>query len=100
MLPFNDGAPESDGAHDDRKQRPGQVEIELKTGACMAHGICMELAPAYFTPDEDGYVSLAPGARERGDSTELRLAAGSCPMRVITVRSCPPTSSEATTSEE
>jgi ferredoxin len=79
----------------EQKQQSGRIEIELAKELCMAHGICVELAPAYFTPDEDGYVSLTPGAEERGDSAELQLAAGSCPMSVITVRPFKPTSPNA-----
>jgi ferredoxin len=62
------------------------MKIELNRGQCMAHGICAEVAPDYFTPDLDGYVSLTPGATDRGDSPELRLAEASCPMQVIAVR--------------
>lgn len=61
------------------------MKIDLNHSQCMAHGICMEVAPAYFAPDSDGYVSLVPGAASRGDSPELRLAEASCPMRVIAV---------------
>jgi ferredoxin len=92
--PFIDEADEPDDGSSDRNREPGRIEIELATNACMAHGICMELAPAYFTPDEDGDVSLAPGSQERGESPELELAAASCPMRVINVRSFHPASSE------
>lgn len=94
MPPSIDEAPEPDGGSLDRNRAPGRIEIELATNACMAHGICMELAPAYFTPDEDGYVSLVPGAGDQGESPELDLAAASCPMRVITVRPFHPASSE------
>jgi ferredoxin len=99
LPPFIDEAHECDPNNRPagRNGQPGQsgrIEIELKTNACMAHGICMELAPAYFTPDEDGYVSLAPDARRLGESAQLNLAAASCPMRVITVRPSHSTSSE------
>lgn len=99
MPPFIDEAHEPDSEPDPGPEpgpdgRAGRIEIELKTNACMAHGICMELAPAYFTPDEDGYVSLAPDARQSGESAQLHLAAASCPMRVITVRPLHSTSSE------
>jgi ferredoxin len=104
LPPFIDEAhdPDPDGRPADRDRQAGrngqpgriEIEIELKTDACMAHGICMELAPAYFIPDEDGYVSLAPDARQSGESAQLHLAAASCPMRVITVRPSHSTSSE------
>jgi ferredoxin len=94
LPPFIDDVHEPHGRPFDRDRQPDRVEIELTTHACMAHGICMELAPAYFVPDEDGYVSLAPDARQPRESAELHLAAASCPMRVITVRSLHPTSSE------
>jgi ferredoxin len=67
-------------------QQPARVQIELDMGLCMAHGICIELAPAYFVSDGDGYVSLIAGAQELGESTELQLAASSCPMRVISTQ--------------
>jgi ferredoxin len=84
------------------QRQPGEngIGIELRTQLCRAHGICMELAPAYFTPDEDGYVSLTPGAQQRGDSPQLQLAAASCPMKVITVTPPHPTSSRTGTDSE
>ena len=69
-----------------RRQVKSSLEIELDTDRCMAHGICMEVAPEYFMPDDDGYVSLVPGALDRGDSPQVQLAEASCPMRAIALR--------------
>jgi ferredoxin len=49
----------------------------------MAHGVCMQLAPNIFVPDEDGYVALAPGRESSDDEPRVRLAAESCPMQAI-----------------
>ena len=62
------------------------MKIELHRTQCMAHGVCMELAPDYFAPDEDGYVTLRPGAERLGDTARLRQAELNCPMQVILVR--------------
>lgn len=56
----------------------------------MGHGVCMEVAPDYFEPDEDGYVALRSSTRRLEDSPELRLAEMNCPMQVITVHDDPP----------
>jgi len=80
------------------------MEIKLDTDRCMAHGICAEVAPEYFMPDDDGYVSFVPGALERGDSPQLQLAEASCPMRAIALRAqgsgAPPSAPNADESEE
>jgi ferredoxin len=70
------------------------MRIELKRDRCMAHGVCMEVAPAYFEPDEEGYVALRPGAIQLGDHPDLRLAEMNCPMQAIVVHDAPTSARE------
>jgi ferredoxin len=57
--------------------------IRPQKDKCMAHGVCMQLAPDVFVPDEDGYVALVPGQENSDDEPRVRLAAENCPMQAI-----------------
>ncbi|MEU8551279.1 ferredoxin [Streptomyces roseoverticillatus] len=60
------------------------MRITADTGRCVGAGQCVLNAPEVFDQDDDGLVTLLahPGADEEA---RVRLAAGLCPSRAITV---------------
>ncbi|MFI1798847.1 ferredoxin [Streptomyces sp. NPDC020379] len=61
------------------------MRITADTSRCVGAGQCVLNAPQVFDQDDDGLVSLLltePGADEEA---RVRLAAGLCPSRAVTV---------------
>jgi len=62
------------------------MRLHLDSEKCQGHGRCYALAPALFTPDDDGYsVLVGDGSVGEADLAAARLAADSCPEFAITL---------------
>ncbi|MET9415685.1 ferredoxin [Streptomyces klenkii] len=61
------------------------MRITTDTGRCVGAGQCVLTAPRVFDQDDDGLVTLLLAEPGAGEEAAVRLAAGLCPSRAVTV---------------
>ncbi|WP_424888863.1 ferredoxin [Streptomyces sp. XH2] len=61
------------------------MRITADTARCVGAGQCVLNAPHAFDQDDDGLVTLLLAEPGAGEEAGVRLAAGLCPSRAITV---------------
>jgi ferredoxin len=61
------------------------MRIEIDQAKCEGHARCAAAAADLFPLDDDGYIDTTGFDVVEGREADVRIAAGACPERIITL---------------
>lgn len=59
------------------------MRIEIDRNRCEGHGLCEAVAPAYFSLDDDGKLTILAEDVSDGDEALVRDAVNACPVAAL-----------------